>query len=85
MHGYVFVMRLDQICLKLHVLSVMQIIIFHNAYCAHQNNCTVRTDNLTVYTFSEGSYSILSFRIKLMDMCTRMDKPIYLSMKIQVN
>ena len=40
----------------------------------------MRTDNITVYAFSEGSYSNLSFRIKLIDMQT-----IYSSMKIQVN
>ena len=35
-----------------------------------QNKCTVRTDNITVYAFSVGSYSNLSFRIKLIDMHT---------------
>ena len=44
----------------------------------------MRTDNTTVYTFSEVSYSNLSLRIKLIDVCTRMDKTIYSSMKIQV-
>ena len=57
--------------------AVMYIIIFNNAYCTHHNRCTVRTDNTTVYTVSEDSYSNLSFRIKLIDMCTRVDKIIY--------
>ena len=51
----------------------------------HQNKCTVLTDNTTVYMFTEESYSNLSFKIKLMDMCTRLDKTIYSSLKIQVN
>ena len=67
------------------------VIIFHNAHCTHQNKCT---DNTTVHIFilftqyymsSEDSYSNLSFRIILIDICTRMDKTIYSSMKIQVN
>ena len=58
------------------------VIIFHNAHCTHQNNCT---DNTPVYMFSEDSYSNLSFSLTLIDMCTRMDKTIYSSMKIQVN
>ena len=51
----------------------------------HQNKCTVLTDNTTVYMITEESYSNLSFKIKLMDMCTRLDKTIYSSLKIQVN
>ena len=53
--------------------AVMKIIIFHNAYCTQQNKCSMRTDNTTVYTFSEDAYSNLSFRFKLIiviDMCT---------------
>ena len=60
-------------------------IIFHNAYCTHQNKCTVRTDNTTVYTFSEDFYSNLLFRIKNIDVCTDVDKTIYSSLKILVN
>ena len=56
--------------------SVMWIIIFHNAYCTHQNKCSVPTDNTTAYKFSEDPYSNLSFRIKLIDKGTRMDKTI---------
>ena len=41
-----------------------------------KNKCSVRTDNTTVYTFSEDSYFNLSFRIKLIDKGTRMDKTI---------
>ena len=58
----------------------MQIIIFHNAYCTHKNKCTLRTENTTVYTFSDDSYSNLSLEsIELIrvDMCTRMGKTIY--------
>ena len=58
---------------------------FYNAYCTHQNECTVRTNNSTVHTFSECSYSNLSFRIKLRDICTHMNMIIYSAMEIQVN
>ena len=71
--------------IKLSMYTVMEIIIFNNAYCTHQNKCTVRTDNTTMYTFFEDSYSNLSFRIKLIDTCTRVVKTIYSSLKIQVN
>ena len=49
------------------------------------NKCTERAEKTTVYTFSEDSYSNLSYRIKLIDMCRRMVKTIYSSIKIQVN
>ena len=49
------------------------------------NKCSERTEKTTVYTFSEDSYSNLSYRIKLIDMCRRMVKTIYSSIKIQVN
>ena len=51
----------------------------------HQNKCSVRTDNTTVYKFSEDSYSNIEFRIKLIDKGTCMDKIIKSNMKIQVN
>ena len=35
----------------------------------HCNECTVRTDNTTLYTHSEDSYFNLSSRIKLIDLC----------------
>ena len=50
----------------------------------HQNECTVHTDYTTVYTFSEDSYSNLSSRFKLIDMCTGVDKTIYLKIEIQI-
>ena len=50
-----------------------------------KNKCSVRTDNTTVYTFSEDSYFNLSFRIKLIYKGTRMDKTIQSSIKIEVN
>ena len=60
---------------------------FHNALCTHQNECTLRTDNTTVHTFSEDSNSSLSTRIKHIDtctcMCARFDKTIYSSIKTQ--
>ena len=34
-------------------------LLFHNAYCTHQNESTIRTDNTTVYTFFENFYSNL--------------------------
>ena len=46
-------------------LKALFLVIFHT----HQNKCTVHTDNTTVYTFSEGSVSNLSFIIKLIDTC----------------
>ena len=49
------------------------------------NKCTEHIEKTTVYTFSEDSYSNLSYRIKLIDMCRRMVKTIYSSIKIQVN
>ena len=54
---------------------------FYNAYCTHQNECTVLTDNTTVYLFSEDSCSNLSSKIELIDLCAVMDKAICLSIK----
>ena len=47
----------------------------------HQNECTVRTHNTTVYMFSEDLCSNFSSRIELIDMCTGMDKTICSSIK----
>ena len=51
---------------------------------ASNDECTMHTENTTVYTFSENSYSNLSSRIRLIDMWTHMDTTIYSSMNIQV-
>ena len=57
----------------------------NDAYCTHQNEYTVRTNSTIVFKFSEYSYSNLSSRTEVIDMCTRLDKTIYSSMKIQIS
>ena len=54
----------------------------HTVHIKMNVQCVVlRTDNITVYTFSEGSYSNFLSSINLIDMCTCMDKTIYSSIK----